>query len=77
MSILWMITIKEKKNCLHLLLQVYSLSYNLDKINTSIEWSKVTGPMSLPTFPYPFERSENPLGFLNTICKSKRYSAKA
>ena len=38
---------------------VFSLSYNWDKINTSIDWTaKVTGPMSLPTFPYPFERAE-------------------
>ena len=57
---------------------VFSLSYNWDKINTSIDWTaKVTDPMSLPTFPYPFERAEESLGFLNTICKSKRYLAKA
>ena len=38
---------------------VFSLSYNLDKINTSMDWTaKVTGPMSLPSFPYPFERAE-------------------
>ena len=38
---------------------VFSLSYNWDKINTSIDWiAKVTSPMSLPTFPYPFERVE-------------------
>ena len=38
---------------------VFSLSYNWDKINTSIDWTaKVTGPMSLPTFPNPFERAE-------------------
>ena len=38
---------------------VFSLSYNWDKINTSIDWTaKVTNPMSLPTFPYPFERAE-------------------
>ena len=38
---------------------IFSLSYNWDKINTSIDWTaKVTGPMSLPTFPYPFERAE-------------------
>tara|TARA_B100000963_G_scaffold74666_1_gene62756 strand:- start:3961 stop:6132 length:2172 start_codon:yes stop_codon:yes gene_type:complete len=38
---------------------VFSLSYNWDKINTSIDWTtKVTGPMSLPTFPHPFERAE-------------------
>jgi len=38
---------------------VFSLSYNWDIINTSIDWTaKVTGPMSLPTFPYPFERAE-------------------
>ncbi len=38
---------------------VFSLSYNWDKINTSIDWTaKVTSPMSLPTFPYPFERAE-------------------
>ena len=35
------------------------MSYNWDKINTSIDWTaKVTGPMLLPTFPYPFERAE-------------------
>ena len=38
---------------------VFSLSYNWDKINTSVDWTaKVTGPMSLPSFPYPFERGE-------------------
>ena len=38
---------------------VFSLSYNWDIINTSIDWTaKVTGPMSLPIFPYPFERAE-------------------
>ncbi len=38
---------------------VFSLFYNWDKINTSIDWTaKVTGPMSLPTFPNPFERAE-------------------
>jgi outer membrane receptor for ferrienterochelin and colicins len=38
---------------------VFSLSYNWDIINTSIDWTaKVTGPMSLPSFPYPFERAE-------------------
>ena len=38
---------------------VFSLSYNWDKINTSIDWTaKVTGPMSLPSFPHPFERGE-------------------
>ena len=38
---------------------VLSLSYNWNKINTSVALtSKVTGPMSLPTFPYPFERAE-------------------
>jgi len=38
---------------------VFSLSYNWDKINTSMDWTaKVTGPMSLPSFPYPFERAE-------------------
>ena len=43
---------------------VFSLSYNWDKINTSIDWTaKVTGPMSLPIFPYPFERAEESLWF--------------
>ena len=43
---------------------VFSLSYNWDKINTSVDWTaKVTGPMSLPSFPYPFERSEESLWF--------------
>ena len=38
---------------------VFSLSHNWDKINTSIDWTaKVTGPMSLPSFPHPFERGE-------------------
>ena len=38
---------------------VFSLSYNWDKINTSIDWTaKVTGPMSLPSFPHPFERGK-------------------
>ena len=38
---------------------IFSLSYNWDKINTYIDWTaKVTDPMSLPTFPYPFERAE-------------------
>jgi len=38
---------------------VFSLSYNWDIINTSIDWTaKVTGPMSLRLFPYPFERAE-------------------
>ena len=43
---------------------VFSLSYNWDKINTSIDWTaKVTGPMSLPTFPHPFERAEESTWF--------------
>ena len=38
---------------------VFSLSYNWQKINTSVDWNaKVTGPMFLPTFPAPFERAE-------------------
>ena len=38
---------------------VFSLSYNWDKINTSIDWTaKVTGPMYLPSFPHPFERGK-------------------
>lgn len=38
---------------------VFSLGYNWDKINTSIDWTaKVIGPMNLPTYPEPFERAE-------------------
>ena len=38
---------------------VFSLSYNWDKINTSLDWTaKITGSMSLPTYFYPFERAE-------------------
>ena len=52
---------------------VFSLSYNWDKINTSIDWTaKVIGPMSLPTFLICLKEQKNLLGFLNTICKSKR-----
>ena len=51
--------IKEKELFVPSFTGVFSLSYNWDKINTSLDLtSKVTGPMPLPTFPYPFDRAE-------------------
>ena len=38
---------------------VFSMSYTFEKLNTTVDWTgKLTGPMSLPTFPEPFERAE-------------------
>ena len=55
---------------------VFSLSYNWDKINTSIDWTlKLLTLCHCLLSLIRLKEQRNPLGFLNTKCKSKVFGS--